>query len=412
MELLVSVPAFLEHVQAAVASVQSLGKAEARLEMEAFVGETPTGGSLVLRTKTDDGWLERRLEGTRVKTGGRCVIPADRLLRVVKGLAEDSEVELKRKGNAGPITLRPILTPSADGQRAPKRRFTLLAEEGQGLGLDMPPVEWQDGWTLPQASLWKRLVSGGGYARATDRGESVALQGVWLECGGRETRIVSTDRNRLATAWWPRPVESDEQLGVVLSHRVLDVLARQLDPALPLSMGVAQDRQQQIVAWKQGTFTYVTYVVKGDFPQWRRALIPLQGDGVRRLRVAHSAFRLLLTQLRPLVSDHPDDPKRVEFHLDVSSSAKVTTPDAGEAEISEIAAFRFDGAPAMLPFDLDYLEPAVLAMGEAKSQQDPSLLRLSFIAVDKAVVLELDAPVADAVQMQALIAPLKQSPVS
>jgi len=408
MELMCPIGTLLENLQAAVSSLHGNAKGEGRIELEARAGSPAseeTGDAeafpmLHLRTKTEDGWLERRLRVSSVKTAGRVVVPADRLLRLIKSLEHEHTVHLKRDAAGGPIVIRPALSE----KKAPKRKFTLLADERAELEVPMPAVLLQPEWSLESGATWKKLVAGGAYARSTDKNDAIVFQSVLLEASAAETRLVSTDRTRLATSWVTREGAAGTPTAVLISGVVLDTLGRQIDATKPLRAGGCPDAPNTF-AWAQDDFTFVAFVTQGEFPKWRLTIPTLKGDSVRRLRVAKPEFVELLRQLRALTSDNPDDPKRVEFHLDVSSSARVQTPGAGEGEISEIQALTFEGLPGMLPLDLDCLEPAIAAM------PDQSRLRFGFLAVDKAVLIEPDAPEPGAVQLQAIVAPLKQATV-
>jgi DNA polymerase-3 subunit beta len=263
------------------------------------------------------------------EAGGVITVPARKLADICKSLPDGSEIEFKLDDQ------RVIV-------RSGRSRFTLSTLAAS----DFPNVEESPGsqdFTVKQGDL-KRLIDRTSFAMA-QQDVRYYLNGMLWEVQSGQLRVVATDGHRLALCTLAAPIETSENLQVILPRKGVIELAR-------LLMNDNDDVRVVIgsnhIRATTTEFTFTSKLVDGKFPDYDRVLPKSSTKAIfgsrTELRQAFSRTAILSNEkyrgVRLLLSD---------ANLQIIAN----NPEQEEAE--EIVEVDYQGESLEIGFNVSYL---------------------------------------------------------
>ena len=322
------------------------------LECIAVRADDTTGVSLEA-TDLDVG-IRYHLADASVDVAGSLVVPAGRLLSIVREVDEEETILEGTDGNLAVDT----------GRSHFRVRGESVAEFAR-----LPYFPDTEAATLP-ADLLHRLVRRTRFAAATDAGR-YALHGVLVVLDKNGIELVATDGRRLARATAAGAGDIKQDLRVIVGPKGLALLERVLG-AVGGDVSIAvQDRQ---ILFRTGGVLIVSRLIDGTFPAYED-VIPKSSDqsftvtvadlmaGLRRasLLTTRDALSVELL-LDPGDSDSTDsDPADRKRSGNITIRSRAV--EIGEAKIS--VPVSYEGPPSKLGFNPVFLLDALKVMDPA-----------------------------------------------
>ncbi len=278
------------------------------------------------------------------KEAGSLTVPARVLGDVVASLP-DATVEIESED-------RSVL-----GLRCGSSRYTihgLPAEEYPSL----PTVSDELSLEVSQAGM-RELIRSTIFAASSDETRAI-LTGVLVKRDGEGLKMVATDSYRLAVKTAHDKavtgLAGESEWEVIVPARALHELSRMLDPAEEKEPVRIRADQQQIV-FEVGSYTLVSRLVEGQFPNYER-VIPTEPE--RTITVNREA--LLGAIKRAAIVARAEASKLVFRAQEDSLTITAESGDVGRAH-EELAA-TVEGEEAEIAFNAEYLND-VLAVIES-----------------------------------------------
>lgn len=294
------------------------------------------GERLELCATDGEAALRLSIDGPAVDEPGAAVVAADRLLAIVRELA-DAEIELHADERQCVI-------------RGEGSEFKLHVQNPQ----DFPPLpEFTDepDLSVKGPDLW-RMISMTLYAAAREMSR-YAINGVLWNKRGKRLYLVATDGRRLARAGGSLVAAQSADFEAIVPSKALVVFERVYVPAqagdgAPIDVKVTPN--QLLLRWPGCTLA--TTLVEGRFPKYDD-VIPR--EVTKRARLARDDFHAAVRRAA-LLTTEDSRAVRLEFTADklVISSR---SPEQGEARVE--LPLEYQGEPLAIGFNPAFLADAL-----------------------------------------------------
>ncbi|MDA1194121.1 MAG: DNA polymerase III subunit beta [Planctomycetota bacterium] len=308
------------------------------LECVALHASQATGVSLEA-TDLDVG-IRYQLDDAAVAEEGSLVVPASRLLSIVREVDEDETTLQTREGNLSVDTGRSHF--KVRGENIEEfRRLPYFPETAAA--------------TVP-AGLLRNLIRRTRFAAATEAGR-FALHGVLLNIKGKSIEMVATDGRRLARAAGTLAKKAARDVRVIVGPKGLGLLERVLatsDASGEVSVAV-EERQ---VLFRAGGALVVSRLIDGTFPAYED-VIPKSSKYSFEVTTAEFAAGLRRTSLMTT-----RDALSIEVLIDPETlTLKSRAVEVGQATIE--VPVRYEGPPTRIGFNPQFLQDALKVMDAA-----------------------------------------------
>ena len=308
------------------------------LECIALHADKTTGVSL---EATDlDVAIRFHLAEATVTEEGTLVVPAGRLLSIVREVDEDETTLEETNGNLSVDTGRSHFRVRGESLD----QFVRLAYFPDKAFASVP------------ADLLRNLIRRTRFAAATEAGR-FALHGVLMHIEGTEIELVATDGRRLARAAGRLPEAAGKEVRAIVGPKGLALLERVLSTGeAGGSVSVAlEDRQ---VLFRAGGALIISRLIDGTFPSYGD-VIPKSTKYALKATVAD-----LTAGLRKASLLTTRDALSVELLIDPDiMTIKSRAMEVGEAKVE--VPVSYDGPPARIGFNPVFLQDALKIMDPA-----------------------------------------------
>ena len=271
----------------------------------------------------------------RAKGEGSTTVPAHMFHDIVRKLPEGSDIEMKREGDHGRLTIA-CRQARFSLQTLPADDFPSLSVDDLGHVFSMP------------ASDLKRLIEKTRFAISTEE-TRYYLNGIYLHAadsrGKPVLRAVATDGHRLAQVELPLPAGAKEMPGVIVPRKTVAELARLAEDGdghvrIELSLSKVRVSTARVVLTSK--------LIDGTFPDYER-VIPQAND--KTMEVDNYAFAEAVDRVSTLSSDKG---RAVKLSInDGKLTLSVNNPDSGSASEELPVEYGFD--PLEIGFNARYL---------------------------------------------------------
>lgn len=277
--------------------------------------------------------------GLAVKKPGQTVVPADRLLGIVREL---DDVEITLEADDRTCTLR------GEGSE-----FKIYVADPA----DFPPIPGFDeepDLTIEGSELW-RLIGLTLYAAAREQSR-YAMNGVLWEKTAKRLYFVATDGRRLARAGGTLLASASGDFQAIVPSKALGVFekvfTRPKDEA-EWRVDVKLHPNQMIL--RSGGKVLSTILVEGHFPQYQ-GVIPRDND--RKARLPRDEFHAAIRRAALLTNEQS---RAVRFSFKDDTLVMTSqSPEQGEAMVR--LRMSYDGPPLEIGFNPGFLAEALRVM--------------------------------------------------
>lgn len=319
------------------------------LECIALRADDATG--VILEATDLDVGIRYHLADASVETGGSLVVPAGRLLSIVREIDEEDTVLEGDEGNLAVDTGR--------------SQFRVRGENTEEFA-QLPFFPETETLTLP-ADVLHGLIRRTRFATATDAGR-YALHGVLLLVNKNGIEMVATDGRRLARATAPGGTASGakQELRAIVGPKGLGLLERVLGTSGSEVSVAILDRQ---ILFRSGGVLIVSRLIDGTFPAYED-VIPKSTElsfvvtvadlmaGLRRASLLTTRDALSVELLLD-----PGDGVDADGERTGNITLRSRAVEVGEAKIS--VPVSYEGPPAKLGFNPAFLQDALKVMDPA-----------------------------------------------
>jgi DNA polymerase-3 subunit beta len=306
------------------------------LECIALRADATTGVSLEA-TDLDVG-IRYHLQDASVSDEGSLVVPAGRLLSIVREVDEEETTLVEDDGALAVDTGR--------------SHFRVRGENAEEF-VKLPFFPDEPAVTVP-ADLLRNLVRRTRFAAATEAGR-FALHGVLFWVDGKRIELVATDGRRLARATAELPRKAARNVRVIVGPKGLGLLERVLGTGGGDVAIAVEDRQ---VLFRSGDALIVSRLIDGTFPAYED-VIPKSSEQHFTTTAADLAGGLrraaLLTTRDALSVEVVVEPDLVTIRSRAS--------DVGEAKVE--VPVSYEGPPTRIGFNPVFLQDALKVMEPA-----------------------------------------------
>ncbi|HMN97524.1 MAG TPA: DNA polymerase III subunit beta [Phycisphaerales bacterium] len=271
-----------------------------------------TPGSLAVAATDLEIALRIGLAQVDVKQEGDAVIPADKLLQIVRA-SEDATLTIETAKTTMHI-------------RGADSHFKVYGPEVKDFPALPGPAEKGPTCEIPAGSL-RRLITRTIFATAVENSR-FAINGVLFDRQGRKLRLVATDGRRLALAKGECGSGEGEHRCIVPT-KALNVLVRLVDdPEAPIQIAADQGRIRFTVGIGEDAAVLTSVLVEGAFPPFED-VIPKDQD--KRLAIDAGELSSAVRRAALLTNE---ESKGVRFSFaDRTLTLSSRAPEMGEAEI-------------------------------------------------------------------------------
>jgi DNA polymerase-3 subunit beta len=306
------------------------------LECVALRADATTGVSLEA-TDLDVG-IRFHLQDAAVSEEGSLVVPASRLLSIVREVDEEQTTLEEEEGSLAVDTGR--------------SHFRVRGENIDDFA-HLPHFPKTAAVTLP-AELLRDLVRRTRFAAATEAGR-FALHGVLMAVEGKQIELVATDGRRLARATGELPTKAGRSIKVIVGPKGLGLLERVL-AAVGGDVSVAvEDRQ---VLFRCGDALIVSRLIDGTFPAYEDVVPKSSKYGLTTTAAD------LLAGLRRAALLTTRDALSVELLIDPDAvTIRSRATEVGEAKVE--VPVSYEGPPMRVGFNPQFLQDALKVMDPA-----------------------------------------------
>jgi len=276
--------------------------------------------------------IRYRLSEVEVHDAGQIAVPYARLHSLLGSYAKGEEgIELGLEGSN-------CVLKTSDGQfrlpTSPVEEFPALPDfdEGTARAID--------------AAKFREMVTRTTFAAHRER-HRYALNGALLSMKGNVVRMVATDGRRLALVEKKTQAEEDGELEVIVPTKALDEIVKVLDEDEELSICLAGEGENQLVA-RTNRAVVVTRLVEGHFPPYE-SVIPKDLD--KKAEVEPTRFLAAVQRAAVMTTDEYTSVTVhiAEGQLEITAEA----PDAGAAAVKTPASYQ--GQPIEISFNPNFL---------------------------------------------------------
>jgi DNA polymerase-3 subunit beta len=306
------------------------------LECVALRADATTGVS-VEATDLDVG-IRYHLQGASVTEEGSLVVPAGRLLSIVREVDEEKTTLEDEEGSLAVDTGR--------------SHFRVRGENIDEFAR-LPHFPAAAAVTVP-GDLLRDLVRRTRFAAATEAGR-FALHGVLMHVTGKDIELVATDGRRLAKASGRLSQPAERDVRVIVGPKGLGLLERVLATVGGDVSVAVEDRQ---VLFRCGDALIVSRLIDGTFPAYED-VVPKSSD--HELATTAADF---LAGLRRAALLTTRDALSVEILVDTDCvTIRSRATEVGEAKVE--VPVRYEGPPARMGFNPVFLQDALKVMDPA-----------------------------------------------
>lgn len=303
--------------------------------LECLALRAEKGRGLTLEATDLDVSLRMALDEADVKEGGTLVVPAARLLAILREVDQDETTLTESDGT--------LLLQSGRSQ------YRVRGEDARNFA-ELPTFPSAGGARLPAAEL-RAMIRRTVFATAKEAGR-FALHGVLFRAAGGTLELVATDGRRLARATHTLATPVTKEVRVIVGPKGLSLLER----VVPESAGeVAVAVQERQVLFQAGPALVVSRLIDGTFPAYED-VIPKPSSKAFRVPVAS-----LATALRRAALLTTRDALSVQ--VDVSKdlvTLRSRAAEVGEAKVELPVAY--DGSAERMGFNPAFLLEALRVM--------------------------------------------------
>ncbi|MBW7904222.1 MAG: DNA polymerase III subunit beta [Phycisphaerae bacterium] len=328
-----------QEFQEALGAVASLANARSPKPILGCVKLSARNDRLELSATDGEAALRAGVAALSVEKPGEAVVPADRLLGIVREL-QDVEIAIATSERQCII-------------RAESSEFRVFTLEPA----DFPPVQGFEGaadFVMDAAEL-RRMIALTIHAAARETSR-YAINGVLWEKSGRRLHLVATDGRRLARSGGSLRESESADFEAILPAKALTVLERVALSARDDEASVVRVMMKPNQAILQcGDRVLSTVLVEGHFPKYQD-VIPKGCD--KKAVIGREELYAAVRQAALLTTE---DSRAVK--LAFSPEELVITsqsPEQGDARVR--LPIRYDGTPLEIAFNPAYLGEALRAM--------------------------------------------------
>lgn len=305
---------------------------------------TASDGVLRLAATDTDVGLRLGVDQVDVQEDGEALIPADKLLQIVRA-SEDPTLTIETDDHTALI-------------RGAGSRFKIFgydpaeAPEVREFGDSQPDFEIDAGQlrTLVQRTLFAAAAEHSRYA----------INGVLLDRDGKKLRLVATDGRRLAVAKGNCRAE-DGQRSCIVPTKALNLVNKLVDdPDSPVRVSVEESQVLFAIGEGADAATLSSNLVEGAFPPFED-VIPKDQDKKVTFNVDSLASAI---RRAALLTNEESKGVRLSF-ADNKLTLQSRAPEMGEAEI-ELELEKYDSDPMEIGFNPGYITDALKVIDEGQ----------------------------------------------
>jgi len=316
-------------------------------------------GRLVVAATDSDLALRLPLAQVDVKQDGQAVVPADKLLQIVRA-SEDATLSIESQKGA-------VLIRGSDAH------FKVFGHDAKDFPSTPEASGAAAGCEIPAGSL-RRMITRTLFATAVENSR-YAINGVLFDRTGRKLRLVATDGRRLAMTRGECQTGEGEQRSIVPT-KALNVLVRLIDdPDAPVRIGVEASQIRFTIGEAEDATVLLSTLVEGQFPPFED-VIPKDNDK----RVTLDSGELASAVRRAaLLTNEESKGVRLAF-ADSKLTLSSRAPEMGEAEIT-LDLGEYQGDPIEIGFNPTFIVDALKVVDggpivlELKAPNKPGVLK-------------------------------------
>jgi len=311
---------------------------------------------LVTITGTDlEVSLSAVAPGANIEVEGSTTIPARKMTDIWRSLPEGATVTVEVDEN------RVIV-------RSGRSRYALATLPAS----DFPHLEAAAGeleTTLPRGSL-ARLLEQVSFSMA-QQDVRYFLNGMLLELTPQHTRVVATDGHRLAMSTFPQGVEDGGRAQAIIPRKGVLELGRVLaEPGDDVVVRLGSNHLRV----NTGTYTLVTKLIDGKFPDYEKVVPRERGSSVVGDREA-----LKLACMRASILSN-EKYRGVRLILE-SEQLTIQANNPEQEEALEVVPVAYDGETMEIGFNVSYLQDVLSVL-------DTEEVRLSILDANSSALIE------------------------
>jgi len=320
------------------ASVAATKSPKPVLECIALRADATTG--LALEATDLDVGIRIHLPDAEVAEEGALIVPANRLLGVVREVDEETVTLVEEDGSLVLGTGR--------------SHFRIRGEDAEAF-VDLPSFPADGGLTVP-GDLLRNMIRRTVFATAKEAGR-YALHGVLFQIKKDRLELVATDGRRLARATREIGKGGGRDMKVIVGPKGLSLLDRVMG-ADAGEVAVALEERQ--VLFRIGSTLIVSRLIDGTFPAYEDVIPATSETG---FTVGVSDFGAALRRASLLTTR---DAQSVQFDIGSQQlTIRSRAPEIGEARVE--VPVDYDGPSRQLGFNPGFLSEALKVMdGEAE----------------------------------------------
>ncbi len=296
-----------------------------------------------------------------VKSEGETLVPADKLLQIVRA-SEDSTVTLE-------VVKHVLHLKGADSH------FKVFGQDPKNFPAMPEPGEKSLACEIPAGHL-RRLITRTLFATAVENSR-YAINGVLFDRQGRKLRLVATDGRRLALARGECSTAAEGDQRSIVPTKALNVFTRLVDEAdAPVKIAIESNQIRFTIGAGDESSILVSNLVEGSFPPFED-VIPKDQDK----RVTLDSGELTSAVRRAaLLTNEESKGVRLAF-ADKKLTLSSRAPEMGEAEI-QLDIADYHGEAIEIGFNPGFIIDALKVvegsqvMLELKSANKPGVFRL------------------------------------
>jgi len=266
-------------------------------------------GALTIQATDLEAGCRYRITAVEIEQEGEALVPADRLIGIVRESTGDESLTIETEKQAVHVT----------GPGSHFKIFGYDPGEYPAVADFTEEADFQIAARQLAAMIGKTLF-------ATAKAHShYAISGVLWEASGKKLRLVATDGHRLAQAIGSLKKSTDKDVTAIVPGKLMGLIQRVADDEQTLDVRV---NENQILV-RTSRAVLVSSLAQGNFPKYSE-VIPKECD--RKATISTTQFEHRIRQAA-LLTDEESKGVRLSFagqQVTLSSRA----PDTGEAEVT------------------------------------------------------------------------------
>lgn len=296
-----------------------------------------------------------------VKQDGEALVPADKLLQIVRA-SEDSTLTIEAA--KGAVHIRGADAHFKVFGHDPKDFPTLAEPSAKASAAEV------------QAGTLRRLVARTLFATAVENSR-YAINGVLFDWQGRKLRLVATDGRRLAMARGECSTAGEGDHRCIVPTKALNVLGRLIDdPEAPVHIAIEANQIRFTIGDGEDAAVLTSSLVEGAFPPFED-VIPKDQD--KRVSIDSGEFTSAVRRAALLTNEESKGVRMAFADKQLTLSSRA--PEMGEAEI-QVDLTDYHGEAIEIGFNPAFLLDALKVIDgtsvqfELKAPNKPGVLRL------------------------------------